>query len=114
STSILVDSLRQRFANAALFHDQMDFVHVQIPYESHSLADIFSLMESTKKHLKIRDYTLGHTKLNHVMYAFEKALKESHDIVLDKYNSSAENFKKCANENVKMGRECNESSERVG
>ncbi|XP_059146703.1 phospholipid-transporting ATPase ABCA3-like isoform X2 [Physella acuta] len=79
SNAILINSLKQRFPNAVVFHDQMDFVHMHIPYESDSLAEIFALMESTKKHLKIRDYTVHYTRLNHVMYVFEKAIEAAEE-----------------------------------
>ncbi|KAK0049837.1 ATP-binding cassette sub-family A member 8-A [Biomphalaria pfeifferi] len=77
STSILVDSLRQRFTTAVLIHDQEDLIHMHVPYMSETMADIFALMESTKKHLKILDYTVRQTNLNHVMFILEQGDREN-------------------------------------
>ncbi|GFS25703.1 ATP-binding cassette sub-family A member 1-like [Elysia marginata] len=73
---ILVPCLMQRFPDSEIFVDSLNYLHVLLPFRTDSLADIFRLMASVKKHLKVTDFVLSHTTLDNVIDALEKDIKK--------------------------------------
>lgn len=76
---ILVPSLMQRFPNSEIFVDRLNYLHVLLPYRTESLADIFRLMASVKKHLMVTDFILSHTTMDNVIDALEKETVKGED-----------------------------------
>ncbi|KAK3769660.1 hypothetical protein RRG08_004912 [Elysia crispata] len=65
--AMLVPTLRQRFPQSEIFVDSLNYLHVLLPFRTDSLADIFRLMASVKKHLKVSDFVLRHTSLDNIV-----------------------------------------------
>ncbi|CAG5130862.1 unnamed protein product [Candidula unifasciata] len=77
----LITSLKERFPKCVIFYDHQDFLHMRIPYDDTTLPDVFALMESAKKHLKIHSYKLVHTNLAYVITAMQQRLIEESTVV---------------------------------
>ncbi|RUS80497.1 hypothetical protein EGW08_011748, partial [Elysia chlorotica] len=77
--SMLVPVLTQRFPNSEIFVDSLNYLHVLLPFRTDSLADIFRLMTSMKKHLKLTNFILRHTTLDTVIDALETDVLKKFD-----------------------------------
>ncbi|XP_012944277.1 ATP-binding cassette sub-family A member 3 [Aplysia californica] len=71
----VVQYIQQNVPSATVFDDHQGYAHIQIPDMSVSLAEVFSLMENSKKTMHVRDYSVHQTTLEQVFLGFARFQK---------------------------------------
>ncbi|RUS82911.1 hypothetical protein EGW08_009334 [Elysia chlorotica] len=67
-----IDFIVQNFPGAKVFEDHQGYIHFQVPDTGLKLAQVFSLMESTKANLSVQDYSVHQTTLEQVFLTFTR------------------------------------------
>ncbi|XP_046544461.1 phospholipid-transporting ATPase ABCA3-like [Haliotis rubra] len=73
STESLVNFIKSTYPDTKVFDDHQGYVHFQVPYNSVSLAQIFTVMEQSKVQFSVEDYSVHQTTLEQVFLSFTRA-----------------------------------------
>ncbi|XP_046544464.1 phospholipid-transporting ATPase ABCA3-like [Haliotis rubra] len=73
STEPLVNFIKSTYPDTKVFDDHQGYVHFQVPYNSVSLAQIFTVMEQSKVQFSVEDYSVHQTTLEQVFLSFTRA-----------------------------------------
>ncbi|XP_055882496.1 phospholipid-transporting ATPase ABCA3-like isoform X1 [Biomphalaria glabrata] len=68
----VVDYILENFPGTKVFDDHQGYIHFQVPDTRVRLADVFTLMETTKLNLNVSDYSVHQTTLEQVFLTFTK------------------------------------------
>ncbi|XP_055881820.1 phospholipid-transporting ATPase ABCA3-like [Biomphalaria glabrata] len=69
----VVDYILENFPGTKVFDDHQGYIHFQVPDSRVRLADVFTLMETTKLNLNVSDYSVHQTTLEQVFLTFTRA-----------------------------------------
>ncbi|KAH9488682.1 ATP-binding cassette sub- A member 3 [Bulinus truncatus] len=69
----VVDFILENFPGTKVFDDHQGYIHFQVPDSKVRLADVFTLMETTKINLNVSDYSVHQTTLEQVFLTFTRA-----------------------------------------
>ncbi|GFS09294.1 ATP-binding cassette transporter sub-family A [Elysia marginata] len=69
----LINFITENFPGSKVFDDHQGYIHFQVPDAGVKLAQVFSIMESTKANLCVQDYSVHQTTLEQVFLTFTKA-----------------------------------------
>ncbi|XP_067683953.1 phospholipid-transporting ATPase ABCA3-like [Haliotis asinina] len=71
-TQPLVNFITSTFPNTHVFDDHQGYVHFQVPYNTVSLAQVFTVMEQSKVQFYVEDYSVHQTTLEQVFLSFTR------------------------------------------
>ncbi|XP_067683948.1 phospholipid-transporting ATPase ABCA3-like [Haliotis asinina] len=71
-TQPLVNFITSIFPNTHVFDDHQGYVHFQVPYNTVSLAQVFTVMEQSKVQFYVEDYSVHQTTLEQVFLSFTR------------------------------------------
>ncbi|RUS76071.1 hypothetical protein EGW08_016175 [Elysia chlorotica] len=69
----VINFICENFPGAMVFDDHQGYIHFQVPDAGVKLAQVFSLMESSKTNLSVQDYSVHQTTLEQVFLTFTRS-----------------------------------------
>ncbi|KAK3796087.1 hypothetical protein RRG08_044081 [Elysia crispata] len=69
----VIDFISENFPGAKVFDDHQGYIHFQVPDAGVKLAQVFSLMESSKANLNVQDYSVHQTTLEQIFLTFTRS-----------------------------------------